>query len=145
MRRRLPSRTCRGALGLAAVAALALGLACSPKRFATDKLADALSGTGDAFRTEEDPDLVRDAAPFGLKTMESVLEKTPRHRGLLTALAAQFTQYAYAYVQEPADEIEESDFAAAKAGRERARRARDKAAEAKVIPLRLLVSRGDAV
>ena len=35
--------------------------------------------------------------------------------------------------------------ARSKAGRERARRARDKAAEAKVIPLRLLVSRGDAV
>jgi len=119
---RLSSRGGRTGLSLAAVAALVLGLACSPSRYATDKVADALSGTGDAFRTEEDPDLVRDSAPFGLKTMESVLEKTPRHRGLLTALTSQFTQYAYAYVQQPADEAEDSDLTAARAGHERARR-----------------------
>jgi len=122
MGRRESSRWRGTGFALAACAALALGLACSPKRYAVDKLADTLSATGDAYRTEEDPDLVRDAAPFGLKTMESVLEKTPRHRGLLTALTAQFTQYAFAYVQQPADEAEETDFAAAKAGHERARR-----------------------
>lgn len=110
-------------LGVAVTLLVVAGAAaCSPKQYATDKLADALSETGDSFRTEEDPELVGDAAPFGLKLMESVLEKTPDHRGLLTALAAQFTQYAFAYVQQPADEIEASDLAAARAGRERARK-----------------------
>ena len=44
--------------------------------------------------------------PFGLKTMESLLERHPDHEGLLTALASGFTQYGYAFVQEDADEAE---------------------------------------
>ena len=46
---------------------------------------------------------MRDAVPFGLKTMEGLLEEKPRHEGLLTALASGFTQYAYAFVQADAD------------------------------------------
>ena len=53
----------------------------------------------------------------------------PDHRGLLLAAARGFTQYAYVYVQMPADESEERDVAAAYSQRERARklflRARD--------------------
>lgn len=73
---------------------------------ATGALADAMSGTGGSLASDDDPELVRDAAPFGLKTMESLLPEQPHHVGLLTALASGFTQYAYAFVQQDADAAE---------------------------------------
>jgi predicted anti-sigma-YlaC factor YlaD len=54
--------------------------------------------------------------------MESLLAENPRHPGLLAAAASGFTQYAYAFVQEDADEAEPRDLAAAEALRARARR-----------------------
>src|SRR3990170_3112403 len=54
--------------------------------------------------------------------MESVLAETPHHQGLLSAAASGFTQYAYAFVQQEADELEARDLAAAEALRARARR-----------------------
>ncbi|HET9754732.1 MAG TPA: hypothetical protein VFP52_17300, partial [Myxococcales bacterium] len=49
-------------------------LACSPKRYALNQVADALSanGEGGAFARDDDPELVRDAVPFALKTMEGL-------------------------------------------------------------------------
>ncbi|MEW5737952.1 MAG: TRAP transporter TatT component family protein [Myxococcota bacterium] len=99
------------------------------KSIATNAIADALSGPGN-LGSDDDPELIRDAAPFGLKTMESVLESQPEHVGLLTSLASGFTQYAYAFVQQDADAAElDSKFSQSKAGRERAKklflRARD--------------------
>lgn len=104
-------------LGLAAV-----GAGCSVKRLAINQLGDALSNGTGAFATDDDPDLVRDAAPFSLKLMESLLAESPQHRGLLQALASGFTQYAFAFVGQPADELEEKDLAAANAGHARAMR-----------------------
>ncbi|MFN7953036.1 MAG: TRAP transporter TatT component family protein [bacterium] len=50
------------------------------------------------YATDDDPELVRDAVPFGLKLQEQVLQKTPEHQGLLTSLAKSYTQYAYGLV-----------------------------------------------
>ncbi len=77
-------------------------------------LADALSSSGGSYGTDDDPELVAAAVPFGLKTMEGVLVEQPEHRGLLLALASGFTQFAYAFVLQDADRvaeesIEESD------------------------------------
>src|SRR5690349_8134336 len=63
-------------------------------QIASNGLADALSGTGDTFASDDDPQLIREAAPFSLKLMESVLAETPRHRGLLTTTSRSFTEYA---------------------------------------------------
>jgi predicted anti-sigma-YlaC factor YlaD len=54
--------------------------------------------------------------------MESLLAENPKHQGLLTAAASGFTQFAYAFVQQEADETEPKDFAAAEAMRARAKR-----------------------
>jgi TRAP transporter T-component len=75
------------------------------KSVASNLIADALSGPGTLGR-DDDVQLVRDAAPFGLKTMESVLESSPQHEGLLTALASGYAQYGYAFVQQDADALE---------------------------------------
>ncbi len=117
-----PPGVLRGVL-FAGFLCLLLGNAgCSVKRLAINQLGDALSNGGGTFATDDDPDLIRDAAPFSLKLMESLLVEAPEHRELLQALASGFTQYAYAFAQHPADELEERDLAAAGAGRARAKR-----------------------
>jgi predicted anti-sigma-YlaC factor YlaD len=85
--------------------------------------ADAAAGTGTAYASDDDPELVRQAVPFGLKTMEGLLEEKPHHVKLLTSLAASFTQYAYAFVQADADQADlDGRLDAARAGRERAKK-----------------------
>jgi len=107
---------------LIAFALLACAPGCSVKRMAINKLGNALAGGGSTFTSDEDPELVRDALPFSLKLIESLLAESPRHRGLLFAAASGFTPYAYAFVQEEADEIEDHDLERARALRIRARR-----------------------
>jgi predicted anti-sigma-YlaC factor YlaD len=102
---------------------------CSVRRYAVHQAADALSATGASFATDDDPDLIGEAAPFSLKLMESVLAEAPRHVRLLTAASRGFTQYAYAYVQQEGEALEDRDMSAAAARLQRARalyrRARD--------------------
>lgn len=107
-----------------ALASLLCGLTtgCSIKKFAVNRLGNALAGNGKTFASDDDPELVKAAVPFGLKLMESLLAESPRHRRLLLAAASGFTQYAYAFVQQDADELEDKDLAAAEALRARARR-----------------------
>ncbi len=110
-------------LPLAALILVLLGgSGCSVRQYALHKLGDALSQSGSTFASDDDPDLVKDAVPFSLKLMESLIAETPRHAGLLAAAASGFTQYAYAFVQQEADEMEARDLAAATALRVRAAR-----------------------
>jgi predicted anti-sigma-YlaC factor YlaD len=109
------------AVALPAFAA-ALISGCSMQQLVVDRIGDAMARGGEAYAADADLELVGVATPFGLKLMESLIVESPRHAGLLTATARGFTQYAYAYVEVPADEVEERDLAAAYAGRGRARR-----------------------
>jgi len=116
-RRRFASRP------LAAVLALALGVAlasCSIQKVASKSVADSLTKGPDVFGTESDPELVRDALPFGLKSMEVLLQSLPQHEGLLLTLCKGFTQYSYAFVQTDGDLIVNSDYARSSALHERA-------------------------
>ncbi len=106
----------------AVLVAVLLWTGCSVKRFAVNKLGDALSGSGTTFASDDDPEFVASAVPFSLKLIESLLAESPRHRGLLSAAASGFTQYSYAFVQQPADEAEDQDVERATALRVRARR-----------------------
>lgn len=116
-------RTMRGFRVLLLAGCVAWAVAgCSVRRLAVDKLGDALASGGTTFASDDDPELVRQAVPFSLKLMESLLAESPRHVGLLRAASSGFTQYAYAFVQQEADEVESKDFAGAEALRARARR-----------------------
>ncbi|MEW6336855.1 MAG: TRAP transporter TatT component family protein [Acidobacteriota bacterium] len=103
------------------VVALA-GAGCSVRRTAVNALGDALAGGTSAWAADDDPELIRDATPFALKTIESLLAESPRHRGLLLAASGGFTQYSYAFVHAEADFVEDTDFERARALRARARR-----------------------
>lgn len=108
----------RTALALAVFALTA----CSVERFAIGRIGDALSESGSTYARDDDPELVREAAPFSLKLIESLLEKDPEHEGLLLAAARGFTQYAYAFVQQDADRLEESELTRSRELQARARR-----------------------
>jgi len=107
-------------LVLVAAPALLWGGCASVNRVAVNKLGDAIAGGGTVYASDNDPALVRDAAPFSLKLMESLLATSPDHAGLRLAAASGFTQYAYAFVQPEAEVLEETDVAAAAEWRSRA-------------------------
>lgn len=109
-------------VGVAALGLAVLSSGCSIKRMAVNKVGDALAGGGTAFTSDDDPELVKAALPFSLKLMESLLAESPRHEGLLLAACSGFTEYAYAFVQQDADELEDKDFTGAEQMRGRARR-----------------------
>lgn len=97
--------------------ALLLG-GCSPKQMLVGSIADQLAAQGQA--SENDLDLAREASAFYLKLSESVLRQDPGHGPLAEAVAAGFTQYAYAFVAFDAEQIEVKDAAAAERLRRRA-------------------------
>jgi hypothetical protein len=86
--------------------ALAVLSACTSVAVST--VADAFAGgtTGSTWSSESDPELVRDALPFGLKTMEALLAREPEHEGLLGSLAQGFTGYAYGFILTDAEGAE---------------------------------------
>jgi len=96
--------------------------ACSIRQTAINKLGDAMAESGSNFASDDDPELVGQAVPFGLKTMEGLLEQSPRHAGLLFACTSGFVQYAYGWVQMEADAIEAKDLARATELRARAQK-----------------------
>ena len=115
------TRRWAGALSAFLTASL-LASGCSVRRVAVQSLANALAAGGDTYATDDDPELVAAAIPFGLKTMEALLAEAPEHDGLLLAASSGFTQYAFAFVQGEADFVEEKDLARATALRARARK-----------------------
>jgi hypothetical protein len=95
-----------------AVAASMLG-GCSFKQTVVNYAGDAISGGGGVWSSDEDPQLVKEALPFALKTNESLLEVSPDHEGLLEATATGFLAYAL-LAKEEADRIAVDDRIAAR-------------------------------
>lgn len=103
------------------VASLVVLAGCSPKRLAVNVVGNAISGETSVYLSDNDPDLVREAIPFGLKTYESLLEVSPKHRSLLLSAASGFVSYAYLLSLE-ADRIDATDYAGAQILRERTKK-----------------------
>ncbi len=94
---------------------------CSIKRVAVDRIGDALARGAGVYASDDDPELVRDATPFALKSLEALLQERPAHPGLLYAACSGFTQYAHAFLQDEADYVEAKDPARAAELRVRAK------------------------
>jgi predicted anti-sigma-YlaC factor YlaD len=115
--------TARKKTPLAAPLALAALALVGCRSVATRAVAGAVSESGGVYATDGDPELVKAAVPFGLKTMEGLLQEVPDHQGLLRGLASGFTQYGYAFVQQDADLAELGGRSGeARTGRDRARK-----------------------
>jgi len=109
--------------GLVLMIAIALaGQACSVRKFAINKIGDALAQGGSTYESDEDVELVRGALPFGLKLIESLIAESPKHKGLLLAASQGFTSFSYIDVQQELDIVEISDLDAARQLRTRVRR-----------------------
>lgn len=113
----------------AALAALVLLSGCSIKKMAIKTVADSMAESSANYTSDEDPDLIREALPFGLKTLEGLAETLPTHRPLLRSLASGFTSYAVGFLVPEIRPLEEVDLERSRALRVRARqmllRARD--------------------
>jgi predicted anti-sigma-YlaC factor YlaD len=97
--------------------------ACSIKTFAVNKLGDSLSAPGPSvYTTDDDPELIRAALPFSLKTIEGLLQTSPNHKGMLLTACSGFTSYANAFVQLDAEAIESTNYEESERLKARARR-----------------------
>jgi len=107
-----------------AVALLAAGTSgCGAvKSSAIRMVADQLSAGSSGFSSDNDPELIREALPFGLKTLESLAAELPKHRPLLRSLASGFTSYAVAFVLPEVRPLEAVDLDRAREQRVRARK-----------------------
>jgi predicted anti-sigma-YlaC factor YlaD len=103
----------------AALGALLLLSACSPKQMALNRMASALADASSVYESDNDAEFVRLAAPSTLKTVEMLLSQSPNHQQLLLTACSGFTQYAYGFLHVEA-ELRAADEAAAKDLRTRA-------------------------
>ena len=94
---------------------LCLSAGCSLRTVAVNSLADALAEGASIYASDDDPELVRDALPFNLKTLEALLVSAPNNRGLLLSACSTFTIYAAAFLEADAEVAEWADFDYARA------------------------------
>jgi len=99
--------------GIVFACVLLMGSGCGAvRRSAIRNLAGVFSDPPGAnvFVQDDDPELIRDALPFALKTYEALLASDPRDRDLCRVTAGGFVQYANAFVHEEARRLEKLHF-----------------------------------
>lgn len=97
-----------------------LGACSAVKTAGVNAVAGALSVGGDGWAVDDDPELIREALPFALKTQETLIAEVPNNGDLLLATCRSFTQYAYAYVETEALLVEAQDYRRARSLKQRA-------------------------
>ena len=111
-------RAVRLATTLLAAAALA---GCSLRSMAVNAVMPTLANPA-VYLSEEDPEVARDALPFLLKTIESILDADPAQQDALLFANTGFLLYANAFLQADAALAEWDDYELATELNERARR-----------------------
>jgi predicted anti-sigma-YlaC factor YlaD len=115
----------KGILWLTAVLAVGSFVSCgSIERAAVRSVANMLSspeGSG-AFTSDNDPQLVGDSLPLALKLYEIILQKDPENADLAAATGKNFVMYSGAFVQMPADMLDDMHWKEADEGRARAKK-----------------------
>ena len=86
---------------VAGIAVLASG-GCSLRSMAVNAIVPTLANP-DVYLSEEDPELVRDALPFLLKTIESILDADPEQDQALVFACTGFTLYGNVFLQADAE------------------------------------------
>lgn len=92
------------------LAIAALGGCAAFKPLIIKGVANTLSGDGGVVTSHDDPELVRGALDFALLTNESLLSSIPKHEPLLTTTCAQYTQYAFGFIQPDAEAAQFDDY-----------------------------------
>jgi len=110
------------AVGVVAGCALVVAGGCSPTRYLAGRLGQSLAGGGSVWTQDDDPQLVADAMPFALKTLESLVATAPDDANLLLATCRGFVSYAAGFVEPAAEPLPDSEFERATEIRARAYR-----------------------
>ena len=83
---------------------------CSIKKFAVNSIADSITeGTGSVFASDDDPELIAQALPFTLKSLEALHKATPENQNLLLATASGFVQYGHAFILPKAEDLAKNE------------------------------------
>ena len=98
----------RAVLGCVLCAVLLSG-GCSLRSMAVNAIVPVLANP-DVYRSEEDPELVRDSLPFLLMTIESIIRSSPEQDEALVFACTGFTLYGNAFLQVDADLAEWDDY-----------------------------------
>jgi len=106
---------------LMAILVGAMVSACSPKVLVVNMVGDAMAEGGDSYASDGDPVFVREALPFGLKTMEGLLEVSPDNENLLLAASRGHTAYAFLLLSDE-EVVERLPLGERRALRDRAKR-----------------------
>ena len=80
------------------------------------------AASAESFATDDDPALIGEASPFTLKLIETLLRSNPKDATLLLAASRGFSQYAFGYIQQQGEEVEDKDFGLARHYYERAKK-----------------------
>ena len=91
------------------VGAALLSGGCSLRSMAVNAIVPVLADP-DVYRSEEDPELVRESLPFLLKTIESIIQTSPEQDEALVFACTAFTLYGNAFLQVDADRFEWEDY-----------------------------------
>jgi predicted anti-sigma-YlaC factor YlaD len=117
---------------------------CSLETWAVRQVSNLLTGDGSTadagtvFTGEEDPELVAQSLPFTMKLHESLLAVDTENAGLYLATGRLFATYANAFVQGPAEELPNTEFAQRSSELARAKRLYLRAREFVLTGLELL-------
>ncbi len=98
---------------LLTIAVLVICSGCGTmRRAAIKQVGNALSSekTMAVISSDNDPDLIWEAMPFALKTMEVMLAQDPSNSDLKLALASGYIQYAYGHLAQEAQITEDVDY-----------------------------------
>ncbi len=111
--------------GILAASLVLVGLVssgCSVRKLAADRLGTALASGSSTWGEDDDPELIAEAMPFALKTLEGLVAASPANDRLLLATCRGFASYAAGFVEPEAEDLPAAEFARATALRERAMR-----------------------
>ena len=103
---------------------LSLTSCASIQRSALRAAADILASPEGAgtFTSDDDPQLVADSLPLALKLHEVLLQKNPRNHALAAATGRNYVMYSGAFVQMPADMLDDEEWRLANSERQRAKK-----------------------
>ena len=88
-----------------------LAQGCSARRYLINRVGDALLSGPSVFESEDDLELLRDALPFSLKLMESLVAGSPSNPALSLGTCRAYVLYSNAFVDFEAELAYEVDLA----------------------------------
>jgi len=114
----------RNSLIILAASLLAFSSCKSIQDIAISSVADILSSPegSKVFTSDNDPKLVGDSLPLALKLYEIILERDPENSELAAATGRNFVLYSGAFVQIPADMLDDRLWEETEAARKRAKK-----------------------